>query len=130
MLSVLGTLPVGQGFELFLRGGALFASREYSVGGQAVFLSRGQQQKFASTVWVAGAGATWSFVQRFGIRAEFEQTGALDETIVTGETRLKRISLSALCERYRVRHRLNRWKAGEQPKPAQTVVERNAKYSI
>ncbi len=96
VLSVLGTLPVGQSFELFLRGGALFASREYSVGGQAVFPSRGQQQKFASTVWVAGAGATWSFAQRWGIRAELQQTGALDETIVTGETRLKRISLSAL----------------------------------
>src|SRR4051794_37888444 len=32
VLSVLGTLPVGQNFELFLRGGALFASREYSMG--------------------------------------------------------------------------------------------------
>ena len=32
--------------------------------------------------------------------------------------------------RYRVRHRVNRWKAGEQPKLAQTVVEGNADYSI
>ena len=32
--------------------------------------------------------------------------------------------------RYRVRHRVNRWKAGEQPKLAQTVVEGNAEYSI
>jgi alkaline phosphatase D len=32
--------------------------------------------------------------------------------------------------RYRVRHRVNRWKAGEQPKLAQTVVEGNANYSI
>ena len=32
--------------------------------------------------------------------------------------------------RYRVRHRVDRWKAGEQPKLAQTVVEGNAEYSI
>ncbi|HLA70665.1 MAG TPA: alkaline phosphatase D family protein [Steroidobacteraceae bacterium] len=32
--------------------------------------------------------------------------------------------------RYRVRHRVDRWKAGEQPKLAQTVVEGNADYSI
>jgi alkaline phosphatase D len=32
--------------------------------------------------------------------------------------------------RYRVRHRVNRWKAGEQPKLAQTVVEGSAENSI
>jgi alkaline phosphatase D len=32
--------------------------------------------------------------------------------------------------RYRVRHRVNRWKAGEQPKLEQSVVEGNADYSI
>ena len=32
--------------------------------------------------------------------------------------------------RYRVRHRVNRWKAGEQPKLVQTIVEGNAEYSI
>ncbi len=32
--------------------------------------------------------------------------------------------------RYRVRHRVNPWRAGEQPQLAQTVVEGNADYSI
>jgi len=32
--------------------------------------------------------------------------------------------------RYRVRHRVNRWKAGEQPMLAQSVVEGNADYSV
>jgi alkaline phosphatase D len=32
--------------------------------------------------------------------------------------------------RYRVRHRVNGWKAGQEPKLAQTVVEGNAQYSI
>ncbi len=94
VLSILGTLPLSQSFDLFLRGGALFASREYSLGGQNMF--GGQDQKFASTVLVVGAGATWSFAQRWGLRAEYQQSGSLDETLVTGETRVKRISLSAL----------------------------------
>ena len=93
-LSVLGTLPVGRSLELFLRGGALFASREYSMGGQLTFA--GQEQKFASTVWVAGAGASWSFAERWGVRAEYQQTGSLDKSLITGETKVKRIALSAL----------------------------------
>jgi alkaline phosphatase D len=32
--------------------------------------------------------------------------------------------------RYRVQHRVKQWKAGEEPKLAQTVVEGNAEYSI
>jgi opacity protein-like surface antigen len=94
VLSLLGTLPVGQNFELFLRGGALFASREFRVGGQVSFA--GRNQKFASTVWLAGAGATWSFAKRWGIRAEYQQTDSLGKTLATGETKVKRISLSAL----------------------------------
>jgi opacity protein-like surface antigen len=94
VLSVVGTLPVGQSFELFLRGGALFASREYTLRGQF----GEQHQKFASTIWVAGAGATWSFAERWGIRAEYQRTGVFDETLVTGDTRVTRLSLSALYE--------------------------------
>jgi opacity protein-like surface antigen len=90
VLSLLGTLPVGKNFELYLRGGALFGSREFKLGFGAL------DEKFSSTVWVAGAGATWSFVSRWAIRAEYQQTGTLSETFVSGETRLKRMSLSAL----------------------------------
>jgi opacity protein-like surface antigen len=93
VLSILGTLPVGGSFELFLRGGALFASREFSQG---QFSFGGQDQKFASTVWLAGAGANWSFAERWGVRAEYQRTGTLDETLITGDTRVTRISLSAL----------------------------------
>ena len=94
VLSVLGTLPLGQSFELFLRGGVLFASREYGLEGQPGF--GGQGQKFASNVWLGGAGATWSFAKRWGVRAEYQQSGTLDQTLLTGETRVKRVSLSAL----------------------------------
>jgi opacity protein-like surface antigen len=92
VLSLLGTLPVGKNVDLFVRGGALFASREFSVGNSG----GGVQQKFADTVWLAGAGVDWSFAQRWTIRAEYQQTGSLGETILTGETSLKRMSVSAL----------------------------------
>lgn len=89
-LSLLGTLPVGEHFELFLRGGALFGSREYKFG------LGGLDEKFSRTVWLAGAGATWSFAKRWAIRAEYQQVGKLDESFVSGETKLQRMSLSAL----------------------------------
>ena len=75
VLSLLGTVPVGQNFEVFVRGGALFASREHQFGGQITFT--GQDQKFADTVWLAGVGANWSFAKRWGVRAESSFGGAL-----------------------------------------------------
>jgi hypothetical protein len=94
VLSLLGTLPLGQHVELFLRGGALFSSREFSRQGPLIL--GGPSQKFASTVWLAGAGATWSFAERWGVRAEYQRTGEIDETLITGATRVTRTSLSAL----------------------------------
>ena len=88
-LSLLGTLPMGENFELFLRGGAFFGSREFET-------EFGTNAKFASTVWLAGAGVTWSFAKRWAIRAEYQQTGKFDESLVSGATELKRMSLSAL----------------------------------
>jgi len=90
-LSVLGSLPVGNGFDVFLRGGVLFADREF------VFPSSiGLDDSFASTVWLAGAGASWSFANRWAIRAEYQRTGTLEETFLAGETELERMSLSVL----------------------------------
>ncbi len=91
-LSLLGTLPVGANFELFLRGGALFGGREYNPG------FGGQESHFSSTVWLAGAGVTWSFSSRWGIRAEYQQTGEFSESLISGETSVQRMSLSALFE--------------------------------
>jgi len=90
VLSMLGTLPVGESFELFLRGGALFGSRKIEIGLGAL------SEKFSSTVWLAGAGATWSFAKRWSIRAEYQQTGTFSQTLVSGNTELQRLTLSAL----------------------------------
>lgn len=90
-LSVLGSLPLGKGFDVFLRGGVLFADREFEFP-----LSIGLDDTFASTVWLAGAGASWSFANRWAIRAEYQRTGTLEETFLAGETELERMSLSVL----------------------------------
>jgi OmpA-OmpF porin, OOP family len=90
-LSVLGSLPVGEGLDAFLRAGVLFADRELEIP-----QSIGLDDKFGSTVWLAGAGVDWSFANRWAIRAEYQRTGKLDETFLAGETELERMSLSVL----------------------------------
>jgi hypothetical protein len=90
-LSILGSLPVGKAFEVFLRAGVLFADREFEFP-----LSTGLDDKFASNVWLAGAGVGWSFASRWTIRAEYQRTDKLDETFLAGETELERMSLNVL----------------------------------
>jgi outer membrane protein with beta-barrel domain len=88
--SLLGTLPLGENFELFLRGGALFGSRELNTGFGTL------DDEFSRTIFLAGAGATWSFAHRWAVRAEYQQTGKFSESFVSGETKAQRISLSVL----------------------------------
>jgi opacity protein-like surface antigen len=90
-LSLLGSVPVGTGFDVFLRAGVLFADRELEFA-QSV----GLDDAFASTLWLAGAGVDWSFARRWAIRAEYQRTGKFEETFLAGETELERMSLSVL----------------------------------
>lgn len=91
-LSVLGTLPVGKNWDLFLRAGALFADRTVGVG-QSIGIG---DNTFGSTVWLAGAGVDWSVANRWAVRAEYQRTGKLDGNFLIGGTELERISLSVL----------------------------------
>jgi len=91
-LSVLGTLPVGKVWDLYLRAGVLFADREIEIG-QAIGLGN---NTFGSTVWLAGVGADWSFANRWALRAEYQHTGKLDSNFLAGETELERFALSVL----------------------------------
>jgi opacity protein-like surface antigen len=89
-LSLLGALPLGENFELFLRGGALFGSREIETGFDTF------DEKFSRTVWLAGAGVSWSLAKRWAIRAEYQQTGEFSESFIAGETEVQRLSMSVL----------------------------------
>ena len=70
-ISVLGSLPLGKGFEVYLRAGALFADREIAT----LQLTDAGSTKFADTVWLGGAGVDWSFAGRWAIRAEYLRSG-------------------------------------------------------
>ena len=89
-LSLLGTLPIGENLELYLRGGALFSSRGYKAGFGAL------DEKFSDTVWLAGAGVKWSFAKRWAVRGEYQQTGETGESFASGKSDVKRMSLSVL----------------------------------
>jgi hypothetical protein len=91
-LSVLGSLPIGKGWDVFARGGALFADREIRVN-QTIGLNG---TTFGSTVWLAGAGVNWSVASRCALRAEYQRTGKLDSSFLAGGTELERLSLSVL----------------------------------
>ena len=91
-LSVLGSLPVGKGFDVFLRAGVLFADRKLEVA-QSVGLGA---TTFGSKVWLGGVGVDWSFASRWALQAEYQRTGNLDATFLAGDTDLERVSLSVL----------------------------------
>jgi hypothetical protein len=91
-LSVLGTVPVGKRFDVFLRAGVLFADREVEIA-QSIGLG---DTTLGSTVWLAGAGVDMSFAERWAIRLEYQRTGETDDSILVGGTELERVALSVL----------------------------------
>jgi opacity protein-like surface antigen len=90
-LSVLGSVHVNERMDVFLRAGALFADRKVENPDFPGF-----NDKFGSTVWLAGVGVNWSATNRWALRVEYQRTGKLDQTLIAGETELERVSLNAL----------------------------------
>lgn len=91
-VSVLGLLPLGKGFEIFLRAGALFADREITLA-TAGPADSGAATTFADTVWLGGIGVDWSFAGDWAVRVEYELSGDLEPTQLMGETSAELISL-------------------------------------
>jgi hypothetical protein len=89
-LSVLGSLPLGEQWELFLRGGVLFADQEVSTK-----LFSAYRQNYSDEVVMAGAGVQWSFAKRWATRLEYQRTDDLkyDDT---GESTIDQASLSVV----------------------------------
>jgi hypothetical protein len=90
LLSVLGSLPLGEQWELFLRGGVLFADQEVSTKLFSTF-----RQNYSDEVVMAGAGVQWSFAKRWATRLEYQRTDDLkyDDT---GESTIDQASLSVV----------------------------------
>ncbi|MFC4310764.1 outer membrane beta-barrel protein [Steroidobacter flavus] len=99
-LSVLGSLPLGSQWEVFLRGGVLFAKQEVetrvnSVGGT---VAPGAQidRDFSDEVVTVGAGVQWAFLPRWTARLEYQRTDDLQSNEIMGESHIDQASLSVL----------------------------------
>jgi hypothetical protein len=91
-VSVLGSLPLGAGFDIFARGGVLFADQEVTLRGTI----NSQSMTFGSEVWLGGAGIDWSFANRWAARLEYTRTGDIEENLISGESDLSQFALSVL----------------------------------
>jgi opacity protein-like surface antigen len=87
--SVLGSIPVGAGFELHARIGYLFAHQEL----EEVF---SQRQSLGNEAWIGGVGTTWSFAGRWAVRLEYLRTSDLDAHERLGQNKIEMLNLGAL----------------------------------
>lgn len=99
-LSVLGSLPLSSKWELFLRGGVLFAKQEVearmrAIGGTATTPAP-VERDFSDEVFTVGAGVQWAFLPRWTARLEYQRTDDLQANEIMGESRIDQASLSVL----------------------------------
>jgi opacity protein-like surface antigen len=99
-LSVLGSLPLGSKWEVFLRGGVLFAKQEVeartrAIGGTAT-TPLPLERDFSDEVVTVGAGVQWAFLPRWTARLEYQRTDDLQANEIMGESRIDQASLSVL----------------------------------
>lgn len=99
-LSLLGSLPLSSNWELFARGGVLFAEQEVEsrsriVGGPG---SAGLpiEREYSDEVVTLGAGVQWTFLPRWTARLEYQRTDDLQPNDIMGESRIDQASLSVL----------------------------------
>jgi opacity protein-like surface antigen len=91
-LSILGRLPIGRQFAVFARGGIFFAdekvTQENDIGSDSITLGK--------QVWLASAGAEWSFTPSWALRLEYAQSGHLNGNPIAGRTDVRHLALNAL----------------------------------
>lgn len=96
-VSVLGSLPLGERWKLFLRGGVLFSDQEASIKVTSDSPSSTPDRNFSDEVVIAGAGVQWSFTPRWTARLEYQRTDDMKYDN-TGESSIDQASLSVLFE--------------------------------
>jgi hypothetical protein len=93
--SVLGTLPLGETLELFVRGGVLFADQDITLK----VTSSLPEQNYSDEVVMAGAGVQWAFAPRWAARLEYQRTDDMkydDNRTSGGESSIEQASLSVI----------------------------------
>lgn len=78
-VSVLGSLPLGEQFTLFVRGGVLSAEQRVShyYGVRASTARQFPDVEYRDETIFAGVGATWSFAPKVQARLEYQRMGDL-----------------------------------------------------
>jgi opacity protein-like surface antigen len=90
-LSVLGRLPIGQQFALFARGGVFFADEKVTERDPI-----GDSITLGKKVWLASAGAEWSFAPSWALRLEYAQSDRMSGDSIAGRADVRHLALDAL----------------------------------
>jgi opacity protein-like surface antigen len=99
-VSVLGSLPLSERWEIFLRGGVLFAKQEVEarviIQSPTAINARPIERDYSDEVVTVGAGVQWAFLPRWTARLEYQRSDDLQSNEIMGESRLDQASLSVL----------------------------------
>jgi opacity protein-like surface antigen len=100
-VSVLGSLPLSERWEVFVRGGVLFAkqdvrTRTLSEDPQAIVIDHPLDRSYSDEVFNVGAGVQWAFLPRWTARLEYQRSDNLQRNDIMGESRLEQAALSVL----------------------------------
>lgn len=99
-VSVLGSLPLSERWEAFLRGGVFFASQDVesrtTITGSVGSATGRLDSDYSDEVVSVGAGVQWSFLPRWTARLEYQRTDDLKPNGSMGESRIDQASLSVL----------------------------------
>lgn len=99
-LSVLGSWPVHEKWELFVRGGVMFVEQEVEmrtrVASATAIVPAPIDRDFSDEVVTVGAGVQWAFLPRWTARLEYQRTDDLQANEIMGESRIDQAALSVL----------------------------------
>jgi opacity protein-like surface antigen len=95
-VAVLGSLPLGERWEVFLRGGVLFADQEIKTRSAVGSSTAAFAREFSDEVLTAAAGVQWAFSPRWTARLEYQRTDDIEAGDLNAENRIDAASLSVL----------------------------------
>lgn len=93
-LSLLGSLPLTPSLSIFARGGVLFFDQEIERRSGTLRINH----RTGDEVWMAGAGAQWSFAPRWAVRVEYQLTDDIEvgRSLPTGQAGTSKIEQATL----------------------------------
>lgn len=99
-VSVLGSLPLSEKWEVFLRGGVFFAQQDVEsrmiIDSPNATSGRPIERDYSDEVYNVGAGVQWAFLPRWTARLEYQRSDNLQANDIMGKSRLDQATLSVL----------------------------------